>query len=71
MIGFELVLDVFMEGSREYDFTLDWALSESKGNSMMEYVHCFYLGGKDGNVKLKLSLGKKTHHTCSLGGKQA
>lgn len=65
------MLDAFLEGSREQDFTLDWALSESKGNSMTGYVHCIYLGGKNGNVKLKLSLGKKTHHSHFLGQKQA
>lgn len=58
------MLDAFMEGSKEHDFTLDWALLETKGNSMIGYVHCFYLGGKDGNEKLKASLGKKTRHSC-------
>lgn len=48
------MLDGFVEEARKCDFALDWVLLENKGNGMTGYVNCFYLGGKNGNVKLKL-----------------
>lgn len=55
---FGFVLVVFLEGLRKCDFVLDWVLLESNGYFMIGYVNSFYLGGKNGNRKLKLLLIK-------------
>lgn len=67
---FGFVLAAFLEGSRKCDFALDWVLLESNGHSMIGYVNSFYLGGKNGNRKLKLSLIKQ-QWSLRLAGREA
>lgn len=56
---FEFVLDDLREGLRKQGFALDWILSGSRSNSIIEYLNNFYPEGRRNKAELKQYLVKK------------
>lgn len=53
------MLDDLREGLRKQGFALDWILSGSRSNSIIEYLNNFYPEGRRNKAELKQYLVKK------------